>query len=213
MEAPCQCLHLLPKRGVFNRYFILSSSQVSNMARSSTKLQKAKQKVKKKNPSAKGRAWLAAPWTFSRTTSSLVLQNTARSIGEPAVQRRGDSRHDGAGGRGQAPDAPLNAAAGSRSAGGGCINQPAAALRLPRTRNYRFLSSRSSAAPDLGPAPCMLCNYKLIAEMNFLLAPGSSTDPPLSPDSAPRPGVITPHKAGPSRASVSSACAVQTWVL
>ena len=93
------------------------------------------------------------------------------------------------------------------------FNQPAAALRLPRTRNYRFLSSRSSTAPDLGPAPCMLCNYKLIAEMNFLLAPGSSTDPPLSPDSAPRPRVITPHKAGPSRASVSSACAVQTWVL
>ena len=182
------------------------------MARSSSKLQKAKQKAKKKNPSAKGQAWLAAPRTFSRTTSSLVFQNTARSIGEPAVQRRRDS--DGVGGWGQAPDAPLNAAAaGSRSAGGGHINQPAAALHLPRTRNYRFLSSRSSMAPDLGPAPCMLCNYKLIAEMNFLLAPGSSTDPPLSPDSAPRPRVITPHKAGPSRASVSSACAVQTWGL
>ena len=113
MEAPCQCLHLLPKRGVFNQYFLLSSAQVSNMARSSTKLQKTKQKAKKKNPSAKGRAWLVAPWTLSRTTSSLVLQNTAPSIGEPAVQRRGDSRPNG----GQAPDAPLNtAAAGSRSA-------------------------------------------------------------------------------------------------
>lgn len=42
----------------------------------------------------------------------------------------------------------------------------------------------------------MLCNYKLIAEMNFLLAPSSSTSPPL-PLTAP-PGVITPREAGPS---------------
>lgn len=31
----------------------------------------------------------------------------------------------------------------------------------------------------------MLCNYKLIAEMNFLLAPGSSTNPPLPLDGPP----------------------------
>ena len=91
-EALHQCLHLLPKQGVFNQYFLLSSAQVSNMARSSTELQKTKQKAKKKNPSAEGRAWLAAQRTFSRTTLSLVLQNTARSIGEPAVQTHGNSR-------------------------------------------------------------------------------------------------------------------------
>ena len=92
-----------------------------------------------------------------------------------------------------APNAPLNTAAARLPAPRGrravliSLRLPSS---LPRTRNYRFLSSRSSAAPDLGPAPCVLCNYKLIAEMNFLLAPGSSTDPPFSPDSPhpPAPG-------------------------
>lgn len=193
MEALRQCLHLLPKRGVFNQYFLLSSAQVSNMARSSTELQKTKQKAKKKNPSAEGRAWLAAQRTFSRTTLSLVLQNIARSIGEPAVQTRGDSTTQRGRGAG-APNAPLNTAAVARLPAPRGRRAVLISLRppssLPRTRNYRFLSSRSSAAPDLGPAPCVLCNYKLIAEMNFLLAPGSSTDPPLSPDSPhpPAPG-------------------------
>ena len=95
VEALHQCLHLLPKQGVFNQYFLLSSARVSNMARRSTELQKTKQKAKEKNPSAEGRAWLAAQRTFSRTTLSLVLQNTARSIGEPAVHTHGNSRGGG----------------------------------------------------------------------------------------------------------------------
>lgn len=39
----------------------------------------------------------------------------------------------------------------------------------------------------------MLSNYKLMAEMNFLLAPGSSTSPPPLPDSRPPWGNYAPR--------------------
>jgi hypothetical protein len=61
----------------------------------------------------------------------------------------------------------------------GVINQSASLP--PADPIIMSLSSLLLPAPDLRPAPSLLCNYKLIVERNLLLGPSSSTNRPFPP--------------------------------
>ena len=174
---------LPPKYGVFNQYVFFSPlPRFLIWSEKKKKRKKGKEEKPKSRGASKDGDWRV----FSGNPPCSWFFRTDPHGGGPVVQTPPQWGLKGGG-----PTTPSASPARSPlREGGGLINQHGAASPRPPADAIITASfhPRSSAAPDLRPAASMVCNYKLIAEMNFLLAPSSSTSPPFPPPAPPPRG-------------------------